>query len=260
MAVTAVLHNVGPVLRQRSVHHALHAVKTSPSCSACGVLSFCLPFGSEHDTGGCLDELVTQRTWLHKGDVLVQRGDRFDALYAIHSGSCKSVVTTACGGEQIVGYHIAGEVLGAEAIFKGVHDSTFTALEDSEFCVLPFERVQSLARRNDEFQRSFNALLAREIGLERKMVLMLGTMRAEQRLAWFLLDLADRYRARGYSSCEFVLRMTREEIGTHLGLKLETVSRLFSRFHQEGLICVQGREVKLLDRAGLQRIIDIADQ
>jgi len=258
MVATAALHS--PLQQQRAVHPTLHAVRTTPSCSTCGVVSLCLPCSAEHEPGEYLDELVTQRTHLHKGDVLVHRGDRFTALYAIHSGSCKSVVTTTCGGEQIVGYHITGEVLGAEAIFKGVHDSTITVLEDSEFCVLQFERVQSLARRSDDFQRSFNAFLSREIGLERKLMLMLGTMRAEQRLASFLLDLADRYRARGYSSCEFVLRMTREEIGSHLGLKLETVSRLFSRFHQEGLICVQGREVKLLDRTGLQQIIDTADQ
>jgi CRP/FNR family transcriptional regulator len=259
MASTAVLHNVGPVPQPRSVHRTLHAVRAAPSCSTCGVLSFCLSCGADH-AGEYLDELVAQRTQLRKGDVLVHRGDPFTALYAIHSGSCKSVLTTACGGEQIVGYHITGEVVGAEAIFKGVHDATVTALEDSEFCTIQFDRVQALASRNDDFQRAFNAFLSREIGLERRLMLVLGTMRAEQRLASFLLDLADRYRARGYSSCEFVLRMTREEIGSHLGLKLETVSRLFSRFHQEGLIGVQGREVKLLDRAGLQQIIDSADQ
>jgi len=259
MASTAALQRVVsmPPLRHAAAPPMLRAVgRAAPTCSACGSLSFCLPFGADHDAGWQMDDLVAQRIRLRKGEVLVHSGDRFTGLYAIRSGSCKSVVTTASGQEQIAGYHIAGEVLGAEAIFTSTHDSTITALEDSEVCVMPFERMESLARQNSDFQRNFNALLSREIARERKIMLMLGTMRAEQRLAAFLLDLADRYRARGYSSCEFVLRMTREEIGSHLGLKLETVSRLFSRFHQDGLIRVQGRDVKLLDRVALQQLVD----
>jgi CRP/FNR family transcriptional regulator len=98
-------------------------------------------------------------------------------------------------------------------------------------------------------------LLSREITRERRVTMILGTMHADQRLATFLLDLAHRYHERGYSSVEFVLRMTREEIGSHLGLKLETVSRLFSRFHEEGLIQVHGRVVKLLDRNALRKVV-----
>jgi len=206
--------------------------------------------------GPRLDALVAQRTRVQKGETLVFAGTPFSALFAIRSGSCKSVVMTPGGQEQVAGYHIAGDVVGAEGIHSGTYDCTITALEDSEFCAMPFERVAALAMESSEFQRSLNALLSREIGRERKVMLMLGTMRAEQRLASFLLDLGDRYRARGYSASEFLLRMTREEIGCHLGLKLETVSRLFSRFHKDGLIRVQGREVKLLDRVALQQLAD----
>ena len=257
MAVTAALQTVCPMPPRHVVSPpTLRAVgRVSPTCSTCGSLSACRSAWST-TRAGAFDELVSQRIRLRKGEVLVHSGDHFSALYAIRSGSCKSVVTTASGQEQIAGYHIAGEVLGAEAIFTSTHDSTVTALEDSEFCVMPFDRMESLARQNSDFQRSLNALLSREISRERKVMLMLGTMRAEQRLASFLLDLADRYHARGYSSCEFVLRMTREEIGSHLGLKLETVSRLFSRFHQDGLIRVGGRDVKLLDRLALQQLVD----
>ena len=120
---------------------------------------------------------------------------------------------------------------------------------------MPFTRVEELARQNHPFQRHLNRLLSREITRERRVTVILGTMRADQRLATFLLDLAQRYQERGYSSVEFVLRMTREEIGSYLGLKLETVSRLFSRFHEEGLIQVHGRVVKLLDRVALTRIV-----
>jgi CRP/FNR family transcriptional regulator len=233
----------------------LRAVGAAPACSGCTLHAMCLPHSVP---GDALDSMVSQRVRVRRGETLVRRGEPFAALYAVRSGSCKSVVTTAGGQEQIAGYHIAGDVLGAEGIYATRHECTITALEDSEFCVMPFDRVSALAREHRELQRSVNELLSREISRERKVMLMLGTMRAEQRLAAFLLDLADRYRARGYSSSEFVLRMTREEIGGHLGLKLETVSRLFSRFHQDGLIRVQGKEVKLIDRLALQQLVDSA--
>ena len=257
------LHNVVAMPRPRPADSAarLRVVEGDRTkCTACGSLAFCMPLGAAHDGSWQLEDVVSHRIRLRKGEVLLHSGDSFHALYAIRTGSCKSVVTTPGGQQQIAGYHIGGDILGAEAIFANAHDATVTALEDSEFCVLPFDRVESLARQNGDFQHRLALLLSREIARERRMMTMLGTMRAEQRLAAFLLDLAERYRARGYSSREFVLRMTREEIGDHLGLKLETVSRLFSRFHLEGLIIVQGREVKLLDREALAQLVDATAQ
>jgi len=258
MPSTATLHQVipMPLSRAATTGPELRAVtRAIPACSQCSLLPFCIPHcGVPLDAR--VDGLVGQRTRVPKGEALVFAGAPFNALFAIRSGSCKSVIMTPGGQEQVAGYHIAGDIVGAEGIHAGRYDCTVTALEDSEFCSLMFDRVVALADESQEFQRSLNALLSREIGRDRKVMLMLGTMRAEQRLASFLLDLADRYAARGYSSSEFVLRLTREEIGCHLGLKLETVSRLFSRFHKEGLIHVQGREVKLLDRIALQRLAD----
>ena len=238
-----------------STAHLRAVPRAIASCTTCSSKSFCLPLPSAQGSA-VLEELVTQRVRLRKGETLVRSGDAFTSLFTVRTGSCKSVVTTTGGQEQVVGYHISGDILGAQAIYAQTHDCAIIALEDSEFCMLPFDRLESIARQNPEFHHSFNALLSREIGRERRATLILGTMRAEQRLACFLLDLADRYRARGYSSCEFVLRMTREEIGSHLGLKLETVSRLFSRFHQEGLIRVQGRDVKILDRVALTQLVE----
>jgi CRP/FNR family transcriptional regulator len=246
--------NIAPVVRLRVVD------RDHVSCSTCGSLAFCIPDGAPRDAGWQPEELVSQRVRVRKGEVLVHSGERFTGLFAIRTGSCKSVVTTVSGQQQIAGYHIAGDLIGAEGIHAGTYDATITALEDSDFCVLPFDRMETLARRNGDFQHRLAALLSREIARERRVMLLLGTMRAEQRLASFLLDLAERYRVRGYSSREFVLRMTREEIGSHLGLKLETVSRLFSRFHQDGLVRVQGREVKILDREALQQLVEVTVQ
>ena len=201
------------------------------------------------------DKLVSTRIRLRKGDVLFHAGDRFTSLFAVRTGSCKTVVVTHDGSEQVCGHHLPGEVIGYEGIGSEQYSTQAVALEDSEVCVLPFERIEGLAQRTPAFQRLLYRLLSAAIVRERASTIMLGTMRAEQRLAAFLLDLSNRYRSRGFSSSEFVLRMTREEIGSHLGLKLETVSRLFSRFAEEGLIDVHGRVIRILDAIGLQRLL-----
>ena len=128
------------------------------------------------------------------------------------------------------------------------------ALEDSEYCVLPFDELEHLGRRVAPLQRNLHQFLSREIARNHAVMLQLGSMSAEERLAAFLVNLSQRYLARGYSPTEFVLRMTRAEIGSYLGLKLETVSRLFSRFQQQGMMRVQGRSVKSLDLTALTRL------
>ena len=230
--------------------------RDSQSCLGCGLRRICMPIdATDPDAKALFEKLVTSRIRLRKGDVLFRTGERFTALYAIRVGSCKTVALTDDGDEQVTGLHLPGEIIGVEGLGNHVHAAQAVALEDTEFCVLPFERIEALAQRDTGFRRRLYRLLSSAIIRERNASLMLGTMRAEQRLASFLLDLSSRYQIRGYSATEFVLRMTREEIGSHLGLKLETVSRLFSRFAEEGLIEVQGRAIKLCDRIGLQHLL-----
>jgi CRP/FNR family transcriptional regulator len=228
---------------------------SSTACSLCNVRERCMPRGIDPGEMRVLDQLVARRIRLRKGEALFRAGERFMSLYAIRTGSCKTVLPGEDGQDQVAGYHMAGDVIGTDGIGADRHDCEAVALEDMEVCGLPFDRVEELARQSTQFQRGLNRLLSREITRERRVTLILGTMRADQRLATFLLDLAQRYQERGYSSVEFVLRMTREEIGSYLGLKLETVSRLFSRFHEEGLIQINGRVVKLLDRVALRKIV-----
>jgi CRP/FNR family transcriptional regulator len=201
-----------------------------------------------------IDELMTARIRLRKGETLFRSGDRFTSLYAIRSGSCKTVLLSEDGQEQVAGYHMPGEIIGTDGVGTDAHGCQAVALEDTEVSVLPFERLVTLSRQSSRFQHNLHQLLSREIARERALTMLLGTMDAEQRLAAFLLDLSQRYQA-----SEFMLRMTREEIGSYLGLKLETVSRLFSRFQREGLLQVQGRVVKLLDRVSVKRLIDRSD-
>ena len=163
------------------------------------------------------------------------------------------------GQDQVAGYHMPGEIVGTDGVGTEAHGCQAVALEDTEVWALPFKRLAELSRQNRQLQHNLHLLLSREIARGRALLLLLGTMHAEQRLAAFLIDLSQRYRALGYSSCEFVLRMTREEIGSYLGLQLETVGRLFSRFQRDGLVQVQGRVVKLLDRASMKRLVDSSD-
>ena len=224
-------------------------------CSKCSLRELCLPIGLDAVALQQLDQLVTNRVRLKKGGVLYRAGDPFASLYAIRVGSCKTTVLAEDGREQVAGYHMLGDVIGMDGIGAERHGCQAVALEDSEFCVLPFDQLEDLSRRIAPLQRNLHQFLSREIARDHSVMLLLGSMRAEERLAAFLLNLAQRYRERGYSATEFVLRLTREEIGSYLGLTLETVSRLLSRFQQAGLIQVQGRSIKLLDSAALKQLL-----
>jgi CRP/FNR family transcriptional regulator, anaerobic regulatory protein len=228
-------------------------------CQTCSLRELCLPAAFTSDEIKQFDALVAERTRLKCHDSLYRAGDPFYALYAIRSGSLKTIVIGEDGREQVTGYHMLGEIVGFDGIGTDRHGVEAVALEDTEACLLPFTRIENLARTMPVLQHNLHQMMSAEITRNHSVMLMLGSMHAKERLALFLLNLADRYRCRGYSSTEYVLRMTREEIGSFVGLKLETVSRVLSRFHQQGLIHVQGRAVKLIDRVGLKQIVGQRD-
>ena len=232
---------------------SLRELKTH--CSTCSMRELCLPVGLSGDDLKAVDAAVGNRTRLKKGDSLYRAGDSFAALYAVRLGTLKTTVLAEDGREQVAGYHLQGDIIGLDGLGTERHGCGAVALEDSEVCTIPFEHLEELARDLPPLQRNLHQFLAREISRDHGVMLLLGSMRAEERLASFLLNLSERYRARGYSSTEFVLRMTREEIGSYLGLKLETVSRLFSRFQEEGLLTVSGRNVKLTSVSALRQLV-----
>jgi CRP/FNR family transcriptional regulator, anaerobic regulatory protein len=217
--------------------------------------TLCLPVGLAETDLDELEALLGNRTKLKKGDALFHNGAPFTALYAVKLGSLKTTVLSDDGREQVAGYHMPGDLLGLDGLGDDRHGCEAIALEDSELCVLPFVRIEELARHVPALQHNLHKFMSREIERDHRVMLLLGSMRAEERLAAFLLNLSERYKARGYSSTEFVLRMTREEIGSYLGLKLETVSRLFSKFQEEGLVMVAGRSVKIIDMPILKQLV-----
>jgi CRP/FNR family transcriptional regulator len=192
-----------------------------------------------------VDELVGTRKRIARGMPLYLSGEPFQSLFAIRTGFFKTEVVSEDGREQVTGFQMAGELMGLDGIGSGQHNCDARALEDSEVCVIPFNRLSELSREIDTLQHHFHKVMSREIVRDQGVMMLLGTMRAEERLAAFLVNLSHRFLSRGYSATEFNLRMTREEIGSYLGLKLETVSRGLSRLQDEGLLSVSNKNIRI---------------
>jgi CRP/FNR family transcriptional regulator len=231
------------------------ARKFEVSCSSCNLREVCLPGGLCMEDLEQVQNIVYARRRIKRGETLFTPGDEFKTVYAIRSGFFKTSVIDGEGREQVTGFSMGGELLGLEAIGSGRHNGNAVALEDSEVCVMPFSLIEEMARQVPALQRHLHSVLSREIVRDHGVMMLLGSMRAEQRLAAFLTNLSKRFVRRGYSASDFHLRMTREDIGSYLGLKLETVSRLFSQFQKDGLIEVEQKHVRILDIAGVERVL-----
>lgn len=202
-----------------------------------------------------LDNLVARRTSVPRGARLYSCGDPFECLYAVKTGFFKTRTSSEAGREHVTGFQMAGDLLGLDGVSSDKHTCDAVALEDSQVCVIPYERLQRLSQDFPALQRQFHKIMGREIVRDHGLMLLLGSMRAEERLAAFLVNLAQRLHARGFSPTSLLLRMTREEIGTYLGLQLETVSRCFSKFHEDGILKVRHREIQILNPQALEAMV-----
>lgn len=226
------------------------------ACSNCNLRELCMPLGLNAAELLRIDEVVSQRKKIAKGESLFRNGDKFNALYAIRTGFFKTCVSSEDGRDQVTGFQMAGEIMGLDGIVSDHHTCDAIALEDAEVCVMPFEHIEELSLEINALQHHVHKIMSREIVREHGVMLLLGSMRAEERLAAFLLNLVQRLHARGFSQSELVLRMTREEIGSYLGLKLETVSRTFSKFAEEGIVEVKQRHVRILNAEALKNLVN----
>jgi CRP/FNR family transcriptional regulator len=226
------------------------------ACSNCNLRELCMPIGFDHGDFARLDEVVATRRKIKQGQSLFNTGEDFTSLYAIRTGFFKTSISTEDGREQVTGFQMAGEIIGLDGIVNDHHTCNAIALEDAEVCVMPFANIEDLSREFPVLQRHVHKIMSREIVRENSVMLLLGNMRAEERLAAFLLNLVQRLHARGFSQSEFVLRMTREEIGSYLGMKLETVSRTFSKFSDDGIIEVKQRYVRIANPDALKKIFN----
>jgi CRP/FNR family transcriptional regulator, anaerobic regulatory protein len=226
------------------------------ACSNCNLRELCMPLALNEEELQKLDNLVTTRHKIVRGDTLYRNGEKFSALYAIRTGFFKTSVAAEDGRDQVTGFQMAGEVIGLDGIVSDHHTCDAVALEDAEVCVMNFDLLEDLSREITALQRHIHKVMSREIVRENGVMLLLGSMRADERLAAFLLNLVQRLHARGFSQSELVLRMTREEIGSYLGLKLETISRTFSKFVEEGIVEVKQRHVRIMNPDALKLIVN----
>jgi CRP/FNR family transcriptional regulator len=225
------------------------------ACRNCSLGALCLPMGLESDDVERLDSIVKRTRPLHRGDYLFRNGERLRALYVVKTGSVKTYAPNEEGGEQVLGFHLPGELIGLDAIDKEVHACSARVLETSAICEVPFARFEELSSSIPSLQHQMYRLLSREIGQDTDMLLLLGKKSADERLAAFLLSMSKRLRKRGLSPTDFYLSMSRHEIGNYLGLAVETVSRLFTRFQDEGLLKVDRKHVELLGLEAMEAMI-----
>ena len=240
------------MLHDTPLHNHLDISHIKSSCASCSLRELCLPVGLNDNEIQVLGDVVSHKRKIQRGGYLHHTGAKFQSLFAIRSGFLKTCVLEQDGRQQVTGFHMTGELLGLDAISTDTHTCDAVALEDSEVCEIPFAKLEEISRIIPSLMRHFHKIMSREIVRDHGVMLLLGSMKAEERLATFLLNLSRRFLVRGYSESDFNLRMTREEIGSYLGLKLETVSRAFSKLQDEHIITVDNKHIQINDIARLR--------
>lgn len=189
------------------------------------------------------------------GDYLYRVGNRLRALYIVKSGFIKVYVSTTCGEEQILGFHLPGELVGLDALGTNTHRCEAVALDTSRVCELPAAKLSEVCRLSPQIRRQLNRLMGKQLSSIQEMLLLLGKKSAEGRVAAFLLNMSERFKERGFSEYEFHLNMSRHDIANYLGLAVETVSRVFSRFQEEELLRVRSRDIQIRDSVRLRQLV-----
>lgn len=237
----------------KSAQHII-PIRDFSSCSYCSVRRLCLPVSVDKNEINIIDELVVDRPLLKKNDYLFHAGDKFHDLFAIKSGAVKTYGSTRDGREQITGFHFAGELIGLDAIGNSTHNCSAVALEQTVVCALPYKNIENVSLDVPRVQQEITRLMSNEIRNDEEMLMAIGGMRAEQRVACFLFSMYRRLNSRNAEKNTLRLPMKREEIGNYLGLSLETVSRRMSGLHEDGIIEVENRIIKLKDIDALQAL------
>jgi len=236
---------------------SLESIKVA--CKNCSLSGLCLPLGLPTEDVERLDRIVKRNRPLHRGDHLFRTGDAFQSLYVVKTGTIKTYAASEDGAEQVLGFHLPGEIIGLDAIDEARHRCSAKVLETSAVCELPFNQLGELTATIASLQHQMFRILSREISQDTAMLLLLGKKSADERLAAFLLSLSARFERRGFSPKDFYLSMSRHEIGNYLGLAVETVSRLFTRFQDDGLLSVARKHVEIQDMDRLRTIVQHED-
>jgi CRP/FNR family transcriptional regulator len=230
----------------------LHSIKVA--CKECSLHQLCLPSSINGSDLEKLDNIIERKRPLKRNEHLFQVGSNFSSIYVVRSGSLKTYSPTVDGQEQVTGFHLPGELLGLDAIGKGQHPCAAKAMETTSVCEVPFENLEHLSQELPSLQHQLLRLMSKEIFDDQELMLLLGKKTAEARLSAFLLSISLRFKQRGFSACEFYLSMSRNDIANYLGLAVETVSRMFTRFQEDGIITAERKHIVINDRTALQQI------
>jgi CRP/FNR family transcriptional regulator len=234
-------------MQKKAAATVINISSMKAACKDCSLRELCLPLGLSEPDLSSLDKMVKRRRTLKKGEMLYRFGDPLHSLYAIRNGALKTTGLIEDGRAQITGFYLPGELLGIDAINTDHHPCSAEALETSEVCDIPYSALEDLAQKVPGLQHQLLRIMSREIVRDEEMLMMLGRMSAEERLASCLMSFSRRFARLGNAAVEFRLSMSRQDLGDYLGLALETVSRLLSRFQDDGLIDVHGRQIVLRD-------------
>ncbi|WP_108445355.1 fumarate/nitrate reduction transcriptional regulator Fnr [Halomonas denitrificans] len=233
------------------------ALLNETRCQTCSLSSLCLPLALEVQDMDQFDAIIRRRPPLKKGEALFRQGTPFTSVFAVRSGSLKQVTTEGSGEDQLTNFYLPSELVGLDGIDEERYPGTVVALETTTVCEIPFDRLDTLSESLPELRGQLYRSMSKEMRDDRRMMRLLSRKTADQRLATFFASLSDRFRRRGYSPYSFRLSMSRADIGNYLGLAVETVSRILSRFQGQGLVAVSGREVNILD---LEALLEVAEQ
>ena len=231
-------------------------VFSSPvSCRNCRMSALCIPLSLKSDELYKLEQVIQHGNPLQAKEPIYNCGDKFSAVYAVRSGSVKSFCIDQDGREQVTGFYLPGEIFGWDGLAEDRYQNTALALETTSICEIPFERLEELGTTIPSIQKHVMRLISREITADQKLIALLAGNSAHQRLASLLLSISARLARQKLSSTRFRLPMSRSEISNYLGLTVETVSRAFSSFQRQKFLAVNKKEIELLDKPGLERLI-----
>ena len=235
--------NVAPLFKDMAKLEHDHRV----ACQECALYRLCLPLGLHSKDLAQLDKIIKRSQNHKRGETLFTTEHAFKSLYVVRSGSFKTTISASNGRDQVTGFYFPGEFIGLDALYQASYQSNAKALETSSVCELPFDALQALGEAMPQLQIQLLSRLSKELSGDKSLMLLLGKKTADEKLATFLLSFSKRFSDRGFSASEFHLTMSRGDIANHLGLAVETVSRVFSRLQEEGLITIIGKEIVLRD-------------
>lgn len=237
------------------MHKTINVESLKVSCSKCSLSELCFPRGMDNSDMDALDQVIDRNRPIQKGAHLYGAGDKCKAIYAVRSGSIKTTVQNQNGESQIVGFHLPGELIGFDGFATDVHTCSAEILETTSVCELPLGNLETICETVPGLQRQMRRIMGLEVHNDHNLLLLLGKMNSDEKLATFLLDLSGRMKQRNWKESEFNLGMTRQDIANYLGLAVETVSRLFAQFQENGIISVDKRHVTITDMDALKGLI-----